>query len=381
MMESPDCAWNLGLQLQQQSLHRDHISRNESSSFKVAVVFPKEKNAPSALTAHSFSILLQTSKDLNSATIQFGGFTLGNSSQDLGGFPPSAFPSAFERNPSAQAELPVTLGPSASEPFKPSYSHLPPTSLAQSQQQKAYNAFTSAGQPQNQVGSSPYHILVNNDSLGCLESERHEVNCHVITWRTDDSRLRRVDVNSHGWFDGMTSLPCYTMTASWLSKRWTCPSSMEAHDELRVKPFSLQRMIPSFMYLQSLGTGQRTASHAFNPEASSSSSSSHPLYSQGYQNYGAGGQSFNQYQPSSQQQAYQNYNSYQVSPHLKRSCCVTQVHSTVCAHWPALSHSFPGRVPLVYYERTVLCLLFDQHSHMQILAHWRPGPYCVLMLR
>lgn len=116
---------------------------------------------------------MQTGKDLNSATIQFGGFSLGNTGQDLGNFNPSGFPSAFERTPSSQAELPATLGPSASEPFKPAtYSqHLPPSSLAQSQQQRAYSAFTSAGQPQTQVQK---HSNCCHCSLTCSHSEMRE---------------------------------------------------------------------------------------------------------------------------------------------------------------------------------------------------------------
>ena len=76
--------------------------------------------------------------------------------------------------------------------------------------------------------------------------------------------------------------------------------------------FMLVKVHKLCMDVQSLASGQRSSSHGYAPETSSSSTTSHPLYGQGYQNYGAGGQSFNQYQPSSHQQAYQNYNAYQV---------------------------------------------------------------------
>lgn len=68
----------------------------------------------------------------------------------------------------------------------------------------------------------------------------------------------------------------------------------------------------ALLVVQTSASGQRSSSHGYAPETSSSSTTSHPLYGQGYQNYGSSGQSFNQYQPSPHQQAYQNYNAYQV---------------------------------------------------------------------
>ena len=86
--------------------------------------------------------------------------------------------------------------------------------------------------------------------------------------------------------------------------------------------------------MQLLASGQRTSSNSgYAPETTSTSS--HPLYGQGYQNYGTSGQSgqsFSQYQPSPHQQAYQNYNAYQVLPLLKSlapscGCLIIQTHA------------------------------------------------------